>query len=148
MPHVRITDLLHDVVKQTGFLSGFTNLPTLETHDNEGALLATILADGSNLGLAQMAEASQDATPDQLVWTQSAYMREDTYKAALLKSSMRTMRCRLPPSGARELRHLSTVNFSVPPNAAAPPASSMRAMALTPASRSKPLKLSEELQAA
>ena len=58
MPHVRITELLHDVAKQTGFLSGFTNLRTHETHDIESALLATILADGSNLGLARMAEAS------------------------------------------------------------------------------------------
>lgn len=85
MPHVRITELLHDVAKQTGFLSSFTNLRTHEIHDNESALLATILADGSNLGLARMAEASQGVTPDQLLWTQSAYMREDTYKAALAK---------------------------------------------------------------
>ncbi|HPV68963.1 MAG TPA: Tn3 family transposase [Sphingorhabdus lacus] len=83
MPHVRITELLHDVANQTGFLSAFTNLRTHETHDNESALLATILADGSNLGLARMAEASQGVTPDQLVWTQSAYMREETYKGAL-----------------------------------------------------------------
>jgi TnpA family transposase len=85
MPHVRITELLHDVAKQTGFLSSFTNLRTHETHDNESALLATILADGSNLGLARMAEASQGVTPDQLVWTQSAYMRDETYQAALAK---------------------------------------------------------------
>lgn len=83
MPHVRITELLHDVANQTGFLSAFTNLRTHETHDNESALLATILADGSNLGLARMAEASQGVTPDQLVWTQSVYMREETYKGAL-----------------------------------------------------------------
>jgi TnpA family transposase len=85
MPHVRITELLHDVAKQTGFLSSFTNLRTHETHDNESALLATILADGSNLGLARMAEASQGVTPDQLVWTQSAYMRDETYQAALAR---------------------------------------------------------------
>jgi TnpA family transposase len=83
MPHVRITELLHDVASQTGFLAAFTNLRTHETHDNESALLATIVADGSNLGLARMAEASQGVTPDQLVWTQSAYMREETYKGAL-----------------------------------------------------------------
>jgi hypothetical protein len=75
MPHVRITELLQDVAKQTGFLSSFTNLRTHEIHDNESALLATILADGSNLELARMAEASQGVTPDQLLWTQSAYMR-------------------------------------------------------------------------
>ena len=85
MPHVRITELLHDVASQTSFLAAFTNLRTHETHENESALLATILADGSNLGLARMAEASQDMTPDQLLWTQSAYMREETYKTALAK---------------------------------------------------------------
>jgi hypothetical protein len=85
MPRVRITELLHDVATQTGFLSGFTNLRTHETHENESALLATILADGSNLGLARMAQASQGVTPDQLIWTQSAYIREDTYKVALSK---------------------------------------------------------------
>jgi TnpA family transposase len=85
MPRVRITELLHDVATQTGFLSGFTNLRTHETHENESALLATILADGSNLGLARMAQASQGVTPDQLIWTQSAYIREDTYKVALAK---------------------------------------------------------------
>lgn len=85
MPRVRITELLHDVARQTGFLSAFTNLRTRELHDNENALLATILADGSNLGLARMAEASQGVTADQLTWTQSAYIREETYKAALAR---------------------------------------------------------------
>ncbi len=85
MPHVRITELLHDVASQTGFLAGFINLRTNEPHTNESALLATILADGSNLGLARMAQASHGVTPDQLVWTQATYMRDDTYKAALAK---------------------------------------------------------------
>ncbi|WP_145206870.1 Tn3 family transposase [Sphingobium sp. B2] len=85
MPRVRITELLHEVANETGFLSAFTNLRTRDTHSSESALLATILADGSNLGLARMAEASQGVTPDQLLWTQSAYMREDTYKGALAK---------------------------------------------------------------
>jgi TnpA family transposase len=32
-----------------------------------------------------MAEASQGVTPDQLVWTKSAYIRPETYKAALAR---------------------------------------------------------------
>jgi hypothetical protein len=48
MAHVRLTELLYDVSKQTGFQSGFTNLRSHETHDNESAMLATLLADGSN----------------------------------------------------------------------------------------------------
>ena len=44
--------------------------------DNENALLAAILADATNLGLARMAEASQGVTRDQLVWTADAYIRQ------------------------------------------------------------------------
>jgi len=85
MPRVRITELLHEVAGETGFAAAFDNLRTHEQHDNPNALLAAILADGSNLGLARMAEASQGVTPDQLTWTQSAYIRPETYKAALAR---------------------------------------------------------------
>ena len=83
MPRVRITELLHEVARDTKFTAAFTNLRTQECHDNENALLAAILADGSNLGLARMAEASQGVTVDQLTWTKSAYIRDDTYHGAL-----------------------------------------------------------------
>ncbi len=59
MPRVRVTDLLHEVARETGFLSAFTNLRTHRPVDNEAALLAVILADATNLGLSRMAEASQ-----------------------------------------------------------------------------------------
>jgi len=85
MPRVRITELLHEVARATGFPQAFLNLRTRERHDNENALLAAILADGSNLGLSRMAEASQGVTPDQLVWTRSAYIAPDNYKAALAR---------------------------------------------------------------
>ena len=85
MPRVRITELLHEVAGDTGFASAFSNLRTHEQHDNPNALLAAVLADGSNLGLARMAEASQGVTADQLTWTQSAYTRPETYTAALAR---------------------------------------------------------------
>lgn len=85
MPSVRITELLHEVARATGFPLAFTNVKTGEPHDNENALLAAILADGSNLGLARMADASQGVTPDQLVWTKAAYIAPDNYKAALAR---------------------------------------------------------------
>jgi len=85
MPRVRITELLHEVARATKFSQAFLNLRTREQHDNENALLAAILADGSNLGLARMAEASQGVTPDQLVWTRSAYIAPDNYRAALAR---------------------------------------------------------------
>jgi len=77
MPRVRITELLHEVNRATGFAAAFTNIRTGEACDNENALLAAILADGTNLGLARMAEASQGVTRDQLVWTADAYIRSD-----------------------------------------------------------------------
>ena len=85
MPKIRITELLHEVARETGFLKAFTNLRTGEPCPNESALLAAILADGTNLGLARMAAASEGVTRDQLMWTHDAYIREDTYRAALAK---------------------------------------------------------------
>ena len=69
MPRVRVTELLHEVARETGFLSAFTNFRTGRSCENENALLAVILADATNLGLGRMAEASHGVTRDQLVWT-------------------------------------------------------------------------------
>jgi TnpA family transposase len=83
MPKIWITELLHEVARETGFLKAFTNLRTGEPCPNESALLATILADGTNLGLSRMAAASEGVTRDQLMWTHDAYIREETYLSAL-----------------------------------------------------------------
>jgi TnpA family transposase len=83
MPRIRITELLHDVASETGFLDAFTNLRTGRQSKHPNALLAAVLADATNLGLARMAAASQGLTRDQLVWTKDAYVREDCYRCAL-----------------------------------------------------------------
>jgi TnpA family transposase len=83
MPRIRVTELLHEVARETGCMAAFTNLRTGEKCPNESALLAAILADATNLGLSRMAAASQGVTRDQLVWTHDAYIRDDTYNAAL-----------------------------------------------------------------
>jgi TnpA family transposase len=83
LPYARITELLHEVNRQTEFAAAFTNLRTGEHCDNENALLAAILADATNLGLTRMAAASQGVTRDQLIWVADSYIRPDTYKAAL-----------------------------------------------------------------
>lgn len=98
LPPVRITELLHEVNHQTGFAAAFTNLRTGEVCDNENALLAVILADGTNLGLTRMAQASQGVTRDQLIWTAEAYIRPDTYRAALAR--IIDAHHRLPIAGA------------------------------------------------
>ena len=85
LPSVRITEVLHEVARATGFTAAFTNLRTGERCDNESALLAAILADATNLGLTRMAAASHGVTRDQLIWIADAYVRPETYKAALAK---------------------------------------------------------------
>ena len=85
MPRVRITELLHEVNRATGFASAFSNLRTGEQCEDDSALLAAILADATNLGLGRMAAASHGITRDKLVWTADAYIRPETYKAALAK---------------------------------------------------------------
>ncbi len=54
MPPARITELLHEVNRATGFASVFANLRTGERCDDENALLAAILADATNLGVVQI----------------------------------------------------------------------------------------------
>ena len=44
-----------------------------------------MLADGTNLGLGRMAAASQGVTRDKLIWTADAYIRPETYQAALAR---------------------------------------------------------------
>jgi TnpA family transposase len=83
LPHVRITELLQEVARRTGFAHAFTDLRSGRPVDNESGLLAAILADGTNLGLERMAHASQGVTKAQLAWIHTWHLREDTYRAAL-----------------------------------------------------------------
>jgi hypothetical protein len=85
MPSVRITELLYEVNEATGFASAFTNLRTGERCEDLNALLAAILADATNLGLGRMAAASHGVTRDELIWIAAAYIRPETYKAALAR---------------------------------------------------------------
>jgi TnpA family transposase len=85
MPPARITELLHEVNQAVGFASAFTNLRTGERCEDTNALLAAILADATNLGLGRMAAASHGVTRDKLIWTADAYIRPETYKAALAR---------------------------------------------------------------
>lgn len=83
LPRVRITELLLEVAERTGFLSAFRDVRSGKEHDKPAAVLAAILADGTNLGVERMANASQGVTYAQLAWTQNWYISPENYEAAL-----------------------------------------------------------------
>jgi len=58
LPDVRITDMLLDVEKATGFIDAFTHLRTGAPCKDKVGLLNVLLAEGLNLGLSKMAEAT------------------------------------------------------------------------------------------
>lgn len=83
MPRIRITELLWEVNAQTGFLDAFTDLRSGKQHDEPAAVLATILAGATNLGLERMAHASSRVSHAQLSWAQTWYLRPETFADAL-----------------------------------------------------------------
>ena len=83
MPRIRITELLWEVNAQTGFLAAFTDLRSGKQHDEPAAVLATILAGATNLGLERMAHASSRVCHAQLTWAQTWYLRPETFADAL-----------------------------------------------------------------
>jgi TnpA family transposase len=83
LPRIKITDLLLEVDRWTGFSECFTHQRNGQPAENKAALLTTILADGINLGLSRMAEACRGATLRQLAWVHDWHIREETYAAAL-----------------------------------------------------------------
>lgn len=83
LPHVRITELLLEVDRWTGFTQHFTNLKTEEPTSDKLLLLTAILADGINLGLAKMAEACPTMTYRKLSWLAAWHIRDATYSKAL-----------------------------------------------------------------
>src|SRR3546814_8263795 len=83
LPRVRITELLLEVAERTGFLTAFRDLRSGKEHDNPNAVLAAILADGTNLGLERMANASEGVSYAQLAWTHNWYLSPENYQNAL-----------------------------------------------------------------
>jgi hypothetical protein len=85
LPRVRITDLLMEVNTWTGFAEHFTHCRSGRSAKDRAALLATILADGINLGLTRMAETSREMTVRRLAWVHDWHVREECYVAALAR---------------------------------------------------------------
>jgi hypothetical protein len=85
MPRIKITDLLLEVDRWTGFSECFAHQRSGRAPDDRSALLTTVLADGINLGLTRMSEACRDATLRQLAWIHDWHVREECYAAALAR---------------------------------------------------------------
>src|ERR1700759_4264947 len=83
LPRIRITDLLAEVARCTGFPDCFTHLRTGEIAADSRVLMAGLLAEGLNLGLTRMAEACSIASLGQLAWTSDWHIRDETYSLAL-----------------------------------------------------------------
>ena len=83
LPRIKITDLLVDVDRWTGFTEQFTHLRTGLPCDEKQGLLTVILSDGINMGLTRMAEACRGSSFKQLSWTSDWYVRDECYSRAL-----------------------------------------------------------------
>jgi TnpA family transposase len=84
LPRVRIEDLLQDVDEWCGFMSAFQPLGGYQPRaaDLHRSLLATIIAHGTNLGLAAMSQSVDTLTAEALQDTSRWFLRDATIKAA------------------------------------------------------------------
>ena len=84
LPRVRIEDLLQDVDEWCGFTRAFEPLGGYESRGRGTyrPLLATLIAHGTNLGLAAMAQSVDAVTAEMLQDTSRWFLRDTTLKAA------------------------------------------------------------------
>ena len=83
LPTTRITDVLSQVERWTGFVGQFGHVSTGLPPTDERAFLAALIAEATNLGLSRMAEVCGVASRRALLRMQTWHMREDTFRAAL-----------------------------------------------------------------
>jgi TnpA family transposase len=85
LPPVRLTDLLEEVDRWTGFTALFGHVRTGRPPADRRVFLAALIAEATNLGLARMARVCAAASRKQLVWTATWHMREETFALALAR---------------------------------------------------------------
>ncbi len=84
LPATRITDVLSQVERWTGFTRHFGHVSTGLPPTDERAFLATLIAEATNLGgLSRMAEVCGAGSRRALLRMQTWHMREETFRAAL-----------------------------------------------------------------
>ena len=79
LPRVRVTEVVSDVAQATGFASCFAHLRTGHPPSDLPALFAALLADGTNLGLSRMADATRGLSYHHLVNQAQWHINEDNY---------------------------------------------------------------------
>ena len=85
LPFAPIASVLIELDRRTGFLECFTHAggATPRSRELKRNLIAVLIANSTNMGLARMSDASGIAY-DTLAWTQEWYVREETLRAANL----------------------------------------------------------------
>jgi TnpA family transposase len=83
LPHVRITDILQDVAAATGFTEAFTHLRTGAPCTDPVGLLTVLLAEGLNVGLSKMADATNEHEYSQLLRLSRWYVESEGINEAL-----------------------------------------------------------------
>ncbi len=83
LPTMRITDVLSQVDRWTGFTSHFGHVSTGLPPSDDRGFLAALIAEATNLGLSRMAEVCNVASRRALIRMQTWHMREETFRAAL-----------------------------------------------------------------
>jgi TnpA family transposase len=84
LPKIRIEDLLQDVDEWCHFTAAFQPLAGYQPRNPDSylSLLATLIAHGTNLGLAAMSQSVDTLTADALQDTSRWFLRDATLKAA------------------------------------------------------------------
>lgn len=81
MPKVRVTDLLEEVDTWTGFGDHFGHVSTGLPPKERRALLATLIAEATNLGLSRMADVCGVASRRTLLRMLTWHLREETFRS-------------------------------------------------------------------
>ena len=109
LPHVKVTDLLLEVDRWTGFTDDFTHLKHHEPATDRPLLLTVILADAINLGLHKPCRAGRGRVAAGSRSAPRFQCQRETYAARSRADRFRETAVANPASG--DLAHLSPLGW-------------------------------------